>query len=127
ILRIELKRRAAPLLEFLTGSACPAEHLAQDVLEARRAPATRARAALEAPRPPGEGLKPAIAAEAGAGLRAEPLEGGVDRLALGVDLAGIKGPAFGLIAQNLIGAVELGEALSRLRIVAIGVRVQLLG
>jgi hypothetical protein len=59
-------------------------------------------------------------------LRAEPFEGGVNRLALRVDFAGVEGFALGLVAQDLVGAVDLGKALGRLGIVAIGVGVQFL-
>src|SRR5262249_37300859 len=49
------------------------------------------------------------------------------RLALGVDLAAVKGLALLGIADDLVGGVELGETAGGLGVVLVGVRVQLLG
>ena len=49
------------------------------------------------------------------------------RLAFGVDLAAVEGLALVGFAEDLVGGIELGEARGRLRIVLVGVRMQLLG
>src|SRR5262249_11213006 len=53
----------------------------------------------------------------------EPLE---TRLALGVDLAAVELLALLVVADNLVGAVQLGELGGRLRILLVGIRMQLL-
>src|SRR5262249_30269056 len=58
---------------------------------------------------------------------AEALETLEARLALGVDLAAVERLAFVLLAQDLVGGVELGEARGGLGVVLVGVRMQLLG
>ncbi len=55
------------------------------------------------------------------------LEAGEARLALGVDLAGVERLALLLVAENFVGAVQLGEASRGFRIVLVGVWMQLLG
>jgi len=68
------------------------------------------------------------ARRAGAGTRsADTLEAREARLAFGVDLAAIEGLALLVVADDLIGGVQLRKARRRFRIVLIGVRVQLLG
>ncbi len=57
-------------------------------------------------------------AKAGA-LRAKSLKTMETRLAFGVDLAAVEGGAFFLVAQNLIGGVQLGEFFLRLWILAL--------
>ena len=49
------------------------------------------------------------------------------RLALGIDLAGVIGAALLLLAEDLVGRIELGKALGGLGIVLVGIRMQLLG
>ena len=53
--------------------------------------------------------------------------GGRYASALGIDLAAIEGLALLVVADNLIGGIQLGEARGRLRIVLVGIGVQLLG
>src|SRR5262249_31334905 len=115
------------------GAAMPAapaaaEGLLEQLLEAAHACAAAARA-LEAFRPPAEGLERAVAAEAGAwpAAGAEAFEALEARLALGVDLAAVEGLALVVLAQDLVGGVELGEAGGGLGVVLVGVRMQLLG
>src|SRR6516164_1562109 len=110
-----------------------AEGLAQYVFEAAEAPTT---ATAAAPRSAGktlraeaEAFKATIGAEAAAaaptGATAETLEALEARLALGVDLTAIERLALVLVAQKLVGGVQFGKARRRLRIVFIGVRMQL--
>src|SRR5215470_12331962 len=58
---------------------------------------------------------------------AKPLEATKFRLALGVDLAAIVCLALIFLAEDLVGRVHLGKALSRLGVILVGVGVQLLG
>src|SRR5262249_25161496 len=99
-----------------------AERLLQDILEAAKASAGAEAATLEAARSPGEGLETATT-----GTRAEAFEALEARLALRVDLAAVESPALALLPQNLIGSVELGKTRGRLRVMLVGVRVELLG
>ena len=68
-------------------------------------------------RPP-NGPAPGRAAEAFKALEA--------RLALRVDLAAVERLALVVVADDLVGAVELGELGRRLRVLLVGIRVQLL-
>src|SRR4029079_4205035 len=115
-----------------------AEHIAQDIFEAATAaaPAAAPARALHAFRSPGEGLERAIlAAEratgAGAGTaprtRAKTLETLKARLAFGVDLAAIEVLALVVVANDLVGRVQLGKPRRRLGIGLVGVGVELLG
>src|SRR5207237_3117673 len=85
----------------------------------------------EAIRPPGEALEAAAAAEVVPArarvAAAESFKALEARLALGVDLAAVERLALVLVADDLVGAVQLGELVRRLRILLVGVRVQLLG
>src|SRR5262249_35825380 len=49
------------------------------------------------------------------------------RLALGIDLAAVERLALVRLAQNFVRGIELGEAVRRLRVVLVGIRMQLLG
>ena len=69
------------------------------------------------------GPKPALREVA----RMRALEAREARLAFGVDLAVVERLALLLVAENFIGAVQLGEAAGRFRIVRVGVWMQLLG
>ncbi len=66
-------------------------------------------------------------AGAAARLRAVAFEALKARLALGVDLAVVESLALLVVAGDLIGGVQLGEARGGLRIVLVGVGMQLLG
>src|SRR5204862_687020 len=79
--------------------------------------------------PPGEGLEIALASGERARARpaAEALEALEAWLAFGVDLAAVEGLALVLVADDLVRALELGEFIGRLRILGVGIRVQLLG
>src|SRR5688572_12748245 len=99
-------RRADVLgFEGRAGAAArpPAEHLAQDVLEAltaaRRAAAARAAQALRAP---GETLEISLAPAERCAARAaaETLEALKARLALGVDLAAVERLALGIVTDD---------------------------
>src|SRR5262249_21360267 len=114
------------------AAAPAAERLLEQLLEAAHAGASTSAAAraLEAIRPPAEGLEAALgAAEAAArpAAGAEAFEALEARLAFGVDLAAVKSLALVLLAQDLVGGVELGEAGGGLGVVLVGVRMQLLG
>ena len=91
-------------------------------------PAAARRGAAEAVRPPGEALEIALAPAERACARpaAEAFEALEARLALGVDLAAVERLALVVVADDLVGAVELGELVRRLRVLLVGVRVQLL-
>ena len=58
---------------------------------------------------------------------AEPFEALEARLALGVDLAAVECLALVVVADDLVGGVQLGEARGRLGVVLVGVGMQLLG
>ena len=60
-------------------------------------------------------------------LPAEAFEALEARLAFGVDLAAVEGLALVVVADDLVGGVELGEARGRLRVVLVGVGMQFLG
>src|SRR5262244_1495251 len=72
-------------------------------------------------------LRTAASAATKLASRTEALEAAEPRLAVGIDLAAIISPALIFLAQDLVGRIELGKALSRLGIVLVGVGVQLLG
>src|SRR5262249_23524052 len=116
------------------GAAAPAaraahaaECLLEQVLEAAEASAAGAAArAMETVGAPGEGLEIALAPEAAA-RPAETFKTLEARLALGVDLAAVERLALVRLAQDLVGGVELGEAIGGLGVVLVGVRMQLLG
>ena len=95
----------------------------------RAAPAAARRGAAESVRPPGEALEIALAPAERTCARpaAEAFEALEARLALGVDLAAVERLALVVVADDLVGAVELGELVGRLRVLLVGVRVQLLG
>ena len=97
-----------------------AEHAVEDILKARPASAARTAAGAEA-----VGLEATSSTGAAARVAAgKTLEA---RLAVGVDLAAIELLALVLVADDLVGRVDLGKARSRLRIVLVVVRVVLLG
>jgi len=92
--------------------------------------------ASKPPRPPGArhveieiapAALPRACARAAAPGVAKTFEAGVARLALRIDLAAVELRALVRVAQNLIGAVELGELLLRLRVGGVLVRMQFLG
>ena len=60
-------------------------------------------------------------------MTAEAFEAAEARLALGIDLAAIERLALVVVAEDLIGGVELGEPHRRLGVVLVGVGMQLLG
>src|SRR6185436_17566291 len=100
------------------------EHAVEDILKACSARAGTAAGAeavgLEAARPTGAAARVA----AGKAATRKTLE---SRLALGVDLAAIELLALVLVADDLVGGIDLGKACSRLRIVLGVVGVMLLG
>ncbi len=67
----------------------------------------------------------AAATEIASGTKA--LEAAKFRLALGIDLAAIESLALIFLAQDLVGRIDLGKALSGLGITLVGVGVQFLG
>src|SRR5450631_46427 len=113
-LRLELCAR--------TAARRAAEHAAQDVLEAAAAATARA---LEAVVAEVEGFEVARARPPAARLRT--FEAAEAWLALGVDLAVVERLALLVVAGDLVGGVELGEARGRLGVVLVGVGMQLLG
>src|ERR1700730_1168562 len=130
--KVEVERDAAGIeLEGVTGSApraAPrrtAEHAVQDVLETAAAKAARtstAAAECVARKAALAGTRARVAA--GEAAAREALEA---RLALGVDFAAIELLALVLVADDLVGRVELGKTLRSLRIVLVAVGVMLLG
>ena len=125
ILRLELPAEAAP-----AAARGAAEHVAQNVLEAAAAAAAAAPPrALEAVGPEGEALE--MRARRRSRRRrpaaADAFEALEARLALGVDLAVVEGLALLVVADDLVGRIELGETRGRLRVVLVGVGMQLLG
>jgi hypothetical protein len=136
IFRLEGRAGAAP------AAAHAAEGLPEDVLEAAgatgaaSATGTACAAAAAAPGGAGKTLRAEaetfevrVAAEASARLRAgaETLEAAECRLALGIDLAAIERLALVLVFEELMSGVQLGKARRRLRVVLVGVGMQLLG
>src|SRR5262249_16789637 len=116
-LLLEAEARAPP------APAGSAERLLQDVLEAAKsASAARAMHAVGAPSEGLEATRRIAALTEAAARPAEPLEALEARLAVGIDLAAIKGLALVRLAHDLVRGVELGEARGRLRIVLVGVR-----
>src|SRR5690606_5923191 len=100
-----------------------AENLADDVVAVERIAGARAAAC----RRPAEGAPTAGAGARASGALAETLETLEARLALGVDLAAVELGALVLVADDLIGGVDFGEAFLRLRISLVLVRMVLLG
>src|SRR6185437_6458506 len=113
---LELERARPP------GSAARAaagigEHAVEDVLEPAATHAARSATGAER-----------IALETtGTTGAAATGKAGETRLALGVDLAAVELLALVLVAEDFIGGVDFGEALGRLRIVLVAVRVVFLG
>src|SRR5580698_983100 len=112
-----------------------AEGFAQNILEAAKSAAATAGSGAAAPTPGGAGetfraeveaFEIPIATEAGtrvgAAAAAKAMEAG---LALGVDLAAIERLALVLVLEDLVRGVQLGKARRRLRIVLVGVGMQL--
>src|ERR1700730_9371197 len=120
-------------MDIGTRAAAPApeaaEHVAEDILEI--AQATGASAGMpDAVRPERELLEVDIGAGvtgAAALPAAEALEAAKPRLALGVDLAAVEGLALVVLAEDLVGRIQLGKPLRRLGVVLVGVGMQLLG
>src|SRR5687767_9852851 len=111
--RVEFK---GPAAAGTSASGRAAEHAVENILKARAArTATGAEAGFEASRSTGAAARVA----AGKTLKAW--------LALGVDLAAVELLALVLVADDLVGGIDLGKARSRLRIVLVVVRVMLLG
>jgi hypothetical protein len=96
------------------------EHAVEDVLEACAA-ATRAAAAAERI---GFEAAPGRAGTAARVAARKTLEA---RLAIGVDLAAIELLALVLVADDLVGGIDLGKARGRLRIVLVVVGMMFLG
>ena len=127
ILLLEIEHRRPP------GRRGPgaAERFLQEIFEASEAAKAAARAPPPArPKPSRPQVKvsnwpPCARARTAPG--AEPFKALKARLAFGIDLAAIEGLALVGFAEDLVGRVELGEARGRLRVVLVGVRVQLLG
>src|SRR4029453_18668956 len=113
-----------PLLELEAAARASAargaaERFLEDVLEtaeAAKSAAGAAAPALKAGAPPSESLENAVLAEARARTApgAEAFEALEARLALGIDLAAIERLALALLAQDLVGRVQLGKARRRL-------------
>ena len=123
------------------GTPAPAtsttEGLAQNVLEPAETPAARRGAGTAAPCPAGKALRAEVESlEFGVRTEAarmrppalaesfKPLEA---RLAFGVDFAAVERLALVVVAQNLVGGVDLGKAPRRLGIVLVGVGMQFFG
>ena len=114
------------------SAACPgaAERFLQNILEtseAAKASAGASAGAAESIAPPSEGFELAVLARTGTPPAAEPFKALKARFSVGVDLAAIEGLALVRFAENLISGVQFGKARGRLRVVFVGVRVQLLG
>src|SRR6516164_1265671 len=97
------------------GSA--AEHAVQDVLKTAGTAAAGGKAAA------GTGAEGEALEAAGTRAAARTAAGktGEARLALGVDLAAVELLALVLVAQNLVGGIDLGESRRRLRVVLVRV------
>src|SRR5215813_990874 len=72
-------------------------------------------------------LPPTCAAPTEIASRTEALEAAKFRLALSIDLAAIISLALVFLAQDLVGRIEFGKALSCFGVILVGVRVKLLG
>ena len=122
---LELSARAGP------SAACPgaAERFLQNILETSEAPKSpgASAGAAESIASPSEGFELAVLARTGTPPAAEPFKALKARFSFGVDLAAIEGLALVRFAENLISGVQFGKARGRLRVVLVGVRVQLLG
>ena len=121
-------------LEIGAGTAgAAAEGFPQNILEAAKsAAATGSGAAAPAPRAAGETFRAEaktfeirIAAEAGTWVGAAAAKTLETGLALGIDLAAIERLALVLVLEDLMRGVQLGKARRRLRIVLVGVGMQL--
>src|SRR5580700_644099 len=122
-------------LEIRAGTArAAAERFPQNILETAEpaAAATSSSAAAPAPRATGETFRTeaetfeiGIAAEAGTRIGAAAAKTLEARLTLGVDLAAIERLALVLVLEDLVRGVQLGKARRRLRIVLVGVGMQL--
>src|SRR5262249_34479765 len=111
-------------LESGAAAACgPAEHALENFLETTEAHTAAGGAPEAAAR---KHRLEILGTEAAARLRPEALEAVEAGLALRVDLAAVERLALGFVAENLIGGVELAEALRGLRVALVGVRMQLL-
>src|SRR5436190_12932190 len=113
--RIELERSAAAAGPCAARRST-AEHAVEDILE---------RAAAQAPGPRASGAECVCLKSAGTAARTrvtsrKALEA---RLALSVDLATIELFALLLVAEDLVGRVQLGKARGRFRIILVGVGV----
>ena len=118
---VEFKRAGSPGAAASAASAATrgvAEHAVEDVLEAAAAHAAA-----------GATTKTVLEAAARTGTAAgatarEPLEA---RLALGIDLAAVELLALVLVADDLVGRVDLRKAGRGLRVVLVVIRVMFLG
>ena len=99
------------------AAAGAAEHAVEDILEAAAAGATAA----------AEGMALEAAGRSAAVTRVAAGKALKARLALGVDFAAIELLAPGLVAEDLVGRIQLGKTRLRFRIVLVGVGVMLLG
>src|SRR5215475_15815737 len=72
-------------------------------------------------------LPPTCAAPTEIASPTKALEAAKFRLALSIDLAAIISLALVFLAQDLVGRIEFGKALSGFRVILVGVRVKLLG
>ena len=116
-------RRARLLAEAARAAAAAwaaaaAEDIGEDVGRIEAASPPRAPAALAAAEIELEMLGAAAAAAPGTAAR-KALEAGEARLALGIDLAAVELAAFLLVAEDLVGRADLGEAVLRLRLLAL--------
>src|SRR5262245_16119548 len=106
------------------------KRLLQNILEAAEAAKSAAAPAgvLKAVAPEAKRFKNAFPAKAATrpAPGAETLKALEARLALGVDLAAIEGLALVRLAQNFVSSVQLGKARGCLRVVFVGVWMQLL-
>src|SRR6185437_2746214 len=116
---LELERARPP------GSAARAaagigEHAVEDVLEPAATHAARSATGAER-------IALETTGTTGTAARTATGKAGEARLALGVDLAAVELLALVLVAEDFIGGVDFSEALGRLRIILVAVRVMFLG
>src|SRR5262249_5883609 len=104
ICRLEPVEAAAP---SSPAAPEPAHHLAENIFETPEpAPAGATPRAAKSFRAPGETFEIAVAAKSRMTSAAETAEA---RLALRVDLAGVKGLTLFFVAEHFVGRVDFGE------------------
>src|SRR5271166_2466965 len=105
-------------------SHATAKCLLENILKTAKA---RAAPALKAAAAPGKGLEIALATETAATpTPTESFKSLKARLALGVNLASIKGLALAFLTQNFVGRIQFRESRCCPLVMLVGVGVQLL-